>query len=106
MLAANPDLDPIYSQEDNMGIGCQRAVRAAGSRALVMTNSGGTKNGVDMVRNGTIAASICFQPATVAELALDVMVRRLRDGRLPQRFYDYPTPLITKDNLDDCVPQW
>jgi ABC-type sugar transport system substrate-binding protein len=106
MLQADPDIDLFYAQEDLMGQGCKRAVDAAGSDAIVVSNSGGTESGLEAVRDGTIAATLCFRPATMASVAMELMVERLQTGELEENFYTYETPLITTDNVDECPSEW
>jgi ABC-type sugar transport system substrate-binding protein len=106
MLAANPRIALFYAQEDLMGVGCKRAVDSAGSHALVVNNSGGTKAGIAAIKAGKIAGALCFQPRTMAALGVRVIVKRVREGKLPKRFYSYPTPWITKRNLNQCPATW
>lgn len=106
MLQANPDIDLFYAQEDLMGQGCKRAIDSAGSDALVVSNSGGTESGLEAVEDGSIAASLCFRPETMARTAMELMVERIEAGELDSNFYTYETPLLTAENVEECPSEW
>lgn len=107
MLQANPEIDLIYAHNDDMGVGCQRAVESAGSEALVFTISGGTVPGLNLVEDGDMAGTICYRPATMGAIALITMVKQLTGAEeYDAAFISYTTPLITADNLDICPSEW
>lgn len=106
MLAANADIRLFYAESDDMSVGCAKAVTAAGSKAKVI-GIGGSKLGIDAIKSGQVAGTVCFKPEDLGKLALDTLYQDVT-GEKKQKaaFVTYDTPAITKDNLAACVPQW
>lgn len=106
MLASNPDVAVFYAQSDDMAVGCAEAVEAAGSKAQVV-GIGGSKLGIDAVDEGTVAGTVCYKPADMGELAMEVLYGHLTgEEPLEAEFITYETPAITADNVTECDPQW
>ncbi len=105
-IAANPGLHAIYSMSDEMSVGCARAIEGTGSGAALFS-VGGSAKGIDLIRKGSMIATVCYKPKDNGYLAVHAMVRLLKGGE-PKT--DAATvsdsPAVTKDNLDDCKPQW
>ena len=53
ILASNPDVNLSFNQADDMVVGCARAVRAAGSDALLL-GFGGSKLAIEAIRDGAV----------------------------------------------------
>ena len=106
MLSSHPDTQLFYAESDDMAVGCAKAVQAAGSKAKIV-GIGGSKLGVDAVKSGTIAGTVCYKPEDLGRLALTTLYKHLTgEKKQDAAFITYDTPAITKDNVDDCVPQW
>jgi ribose transport system substrate-binding protein len=107
MLSGNPDIALFYSESDDMGVGCAKAVQNAGSKALVI-GMGGSKLGMAAIkRGGSYYGTVCYKPYDEGKIAMKRMYDNLT-GKLHDRaklvFYD--TPGITKANAGQCVGQW
>lgn len=100
ILAANPDLDLIYNQADDMVVGCARAVRAAGSKARLI-GLGGSKLAIASLKAGAVDGTVCFKPEALGALAFRALA-----GEPGPRFRTYPIPQVTRANVDACVGQW
>ncbi|WP_162787218.1 sugar ABC transporter substrate-binding protein [Notoacmeibacter marinus] len=106
MAAANPDLDLYFTQSDDMAVGCARAVRGAGSDAVVL-GMGGSKLGIESVESGTIDGTICYKPEEIGRQAFRVLHEAITTGAEPgEDFVTYDTPIVTSANTADCVAQW
>jgi ABC-type sugar transport system substrate-binding protein len=106
MLNANPDIVGFYAISDDMGVGCQKAVQAAKSDAIVF-GVGGAKLGIDAIKKGGMTGTVCYKPYDGGAQAMEELHKAITDdsyGTGNLVFYD--TPVITKDNVDDCDPQW
>ena len=105
-IAANPELDAIYSMSDEMSVGCSRAVKAAGSNVNIFSVAGSAK-GLDLIRNGSMISTVCHQPADNGYLAVKAMIDILKGGKWKTDVATIsPSPRITKANLADCTAQW
>lgn len=106
MLQADPEIKLFYNLSDDMAVGCAKAVKAAGSKALVV-GIGGSKLGVDAVTSGEIYGTVCYKPEDMGQLSVQALYDYLT-GANPEmaRMVTYETPGITKDNVSECVAQW
>jgi ribose transport system substrate-binding protein len=106
-LATNSDIDLIFSQADDMAIGCARAIKAAHSSAKLVATGGGSKLGNDAIAAGEIDASVCTQPAFLGRLLFQELYKAATNkDTLKARFVTYDLTAITKDNLAECPPEW
>lgn len=106
MLAGNPGIELFYAQADDMAAGCAKAVKGAGSDAKVI-GIGGNKLVINDIKQGDVAGTVCYLPEDMGALALRTIVQHLTGERqLQQEFITYDTPAITRENVDDCTPQW
>lgn len=107
VLTANPDLDYFFIHADTLSTGCAHAVQAAGSKAQIVSAAGGAKDGNDLIVAGEILASICTKPYTQGQAMGEALWKAVVD-KDPTRgvFLTYPLVVVTKDNLDQCVPEW
>jgi ribose transport system substrate-binding protein len=106
MLARNPDVALFYAQSDDMAVGCAKAVKAAGSKAAVV-GIGGSKLGIDAVKSGEVYGTVCYKPEDMGALAMQVLYDELTGAKKrTAEFVTYETPAISKENVNDCKPQW
>ncbi|MFI1166301.1 sugar ABC transporter substrate-binding protein [Streptomyces sp. NPDC020801] len=105
MLQAHPKIKLFYALSDDMAVGCGKAIKAASSKAVVI-GVGGSKLGVDAVKQGSVYGTVCYKPVDMGELAMQTLYDALAGKPQNSRFVTYPTPAITKDNVAECTPQW
>ncbi len=105
MLSSDDTIDLIFSQSDEMTIGCVKALEADG-RELPIASIGGNEEGIAMVADGSVLGTVCQKPATMGAVATQLMVRHLNGENLAGEVFFYQTPAVTADNLEDCVPEW
>lgn len=106
MLSAHPDIALFYAESDDMGVGCAKAVAAAGSKAKVV-GVGGSKLGINAIKAGTLYGTICYKPYTEGQIAMKEMFAQLTGKVKDQhKLIFYNTPGITRANIATCVPQW
>ncbi|RIA43788.1 ribose transport system substrate-binding protein [Hephaestia caeni] len=101
ILAAQPDIDLLFNEADDMVIGCARAVRAAGSHARLI-GVGGSKLAVASIKAGAVDGTVCFKPEALGALAFEA----LHAPQAGPRFRTYPIPAVTRATVDACVGQW
>ncbi len=106
ILSAHPDLGLFYAESDDMAVGCTKAIAAAKSRAQVI-GIGGSKTGIDAIKSGEMFGTVCYTPYSEGVAAMNDFYKVLKgENKEKARFITYPTPAITKANVDQCVPQW
>lgn len=106
-LSAHPDLDLIFSQADDMAVGCARAIRAASSSVRLVAMGGGSKLGVRAIEEGNVDGSVCARPFETGRLAAHALFEAVTDKATPHaRLIGYPSQAITRTNLASCPERW
>lgn len=107
VLTANPDVDLIFSLADDMAIGCARAISAMGATTPLIATAGGAKMGNDAIAAGDLYGSVCTKPELIGRLMFQQMYEAVqKPGTVKAKFVTYDAPAVTKDNLQDCPPEW
>ena len=90
-----------------MAIGCARVMRAANAKAKLVATGGGSKLGLDAVKNGELDGSVCVKPELMGRMAAEALYEAITKKRTTNaRFVTYETPIISKANLATCPPEW
>jgi ribose transport system substrate-binding protein len=106
MLQAHPDIALFYTESDDMASGCLEAVSQAGSHAKIVS-IGGESSIKPQIEKGTIYGTVCFEPVTEGEQAVNVMYAVLtHKANYKQQFLTYPLTPVTKANINACGWQW
>ena len=94
MLAANPDVQAVFAQNDEMALGALRAVQASGKDVLIV-GFDGTKDGIAAVNRGILGATIAQQPALIGALGVETADKVLK-GQSVEKSIAVPLQVITK----------
>jgi len=62
MLAADADIDLIYSHSDEMTIGCVTSMENAGRTDIPVASIGGNTEGIALVASGAVLGTVCQKP--------------------------------------------
>jgi ribose transport system substrate-binding protein len=113
ILQANPDTSVIVSSGDQMIVGAERAVRAAGKEGEVaLIGNGATVDGVQAIKEGRWFASAAYLPRTEARMVAELLFRAARGEDITGRWIDPLKEaggidaLITKENADEFKPEF
>lgn len=77
LLAANPDVQAVFAQNDEMALGALRAVQASGKDVLIV-GFDGTDDGIAAVKRGILGATIAQQPDLIGALGVETAVKVLK----------------------------
>ncbi|RUX48992.1 sugar ABC transporter substrate-binding protein [Mesorhizobium sp. M4A.F.Ca.ET.050.02.1.1] len=106
-LTATPDIDLIFSQADDMAIGCARALDAAQSKAKLIATSGGSKLGNAAIAAGELDGSVCVKPKMLGQLMFKALHEAATNPSAPKaQLVSVDLPIITKETLDQCPAEW
>lgn len=106
-LTAHTDLDLIFSQADDMAIGCARAIDAVSAKVPLIATGGGSKLGHDAILAGEMYGSVCTRPKLLGALMFQAMYEAVTKPETPKaRYVTYDMPQITKETIDACPEQW
>jgi ribose transport system substrate-binding protein len=107
LLAANPQIDGVWSQGGEMTRGAIEAFQAANRPLVPMTgedNNGFLKVWKGLIQNNAPAfdAIGCSKPTWLFAQGVDNLLDAL-DGKLAQKDQTIPTPTITRDTIDQYM---
>lgn len=78
LLTAQPEVQGVFAQNDEMALGALRAIQAAGKKDLVLVGFDGTDDGVKAVKGGKMAATIAQQPEKIGEIGVQTADKVLK----------------------------
>lgn len=71
MLQANPDIQAVFAQNDEMALGAIEAIQSAGKTGEIqVVGFDGTEDGIKAVEAGTLSATVAQQPSEMGKLAM------------------------------------
>lgn len=89
LLAAQPEVQGVFAQNDEMALGAVQAVKAAGKKVVII-GFDGTKDGIAAVKRGDMAATIAQQPALIGALGVETAAKILKGEKVEANI---PVPL-------------
>ena len=101
MLSANEQIDGVYCQVDEVGIGVEQAIRNSGrTDCKYIVGVGGAQRIFDMMQeeDAIYTAISTFLP-TAAQMALQYGKKYLEGEKIDKQIMD-PSVLVTKENVD------
>ncbi|MDO6708374.1 MULTISPECIES: ribose ABC transporter substrate-binding protein RbsB [unclassified Photobacterium] len=94
LLAANPDVQAVFAQNDEMALGALRAVQASGKQVMIV-GFDGTDDGIAAVNRGKLAATIAQQPDQIGALGVETAVKVLK-GEPVEQYIPVPLKVVAK----------
>ncbi|EAS45785.1 ribose ABC transporter substrate-binding protein RbsB [Photobacterium profundum] len=94
LLAANPDVQAVFAQNDEMALGALRAVQASGKDILIV-GFDGTDDGLAAVKRGMLGATIAQQPDLIGALGVETAVKVLK-GESVEKSIPVPLKVVTE----------
>ncbi len=103
ILTNNPEIDAVYSLDDETSIGALQAIKEAGRTDIkVITGGGGCQEYFNMMPDNDIyVASALYSPQMV-ENAVDEAVELLNGEEVEEKLV-IPTTIVDKDNCDEYL---
>jgi len=94
LLAANPNVQAVFAQNDEMALGALRAVQAS-NKNVVIVGFDGTDDGIAAVNRGKLAATVAQQPELIGALGVETAVKYLNGETVPVNI-PVPLKIVTK----------
>jgi ribose transport system substrate-binding protein len=82
ILQAQPKIDAVFAQNDEMALGAIKAIQAA-KRDIIVVGFDGTDDAVAAIKNGSMYASIAQQPAQIGSLGVDAADKVIKGKKVP-----------------------
>jgi len=80
ILQAQPRIDAVFAQNDEMALGAIQAIRTANRTGIMVVGFDAVPDAVAAVADGRLAATIAQQPAKMGQLGVAAAVSYLRGG--------------------------
>lgn len=111
LMLANPNVDAIYGHNDDNTVGAARALKAMGKLSpageeghIYIVGIDGIKQALDLVRAGSIDATISQEPVIMGEKAVEFAIENLNGKDFPEHFF---TDFTAVDNANvDSRSNW
>ncbi|WP_439148084.1 ribose ABC transporter substrate-binding protein RbsB [Vibrio sp.] len=94
LLAANPDVQAVFAQNDEMALGALRAVQALGKDVMIV-GFDGTEDGIAAVNRGLLGATVAQQPDLIGSLGVE-MADKVLKGETVDEYVPVPLKIIGK----------
>src|SRR6516162_4286941 len=113
MLVAHPDIDGVWTANDDMAMGAIQALKEAGLGGKVLvTGTDGIRDMFDAIKSGLAAATVMNDAKYQAGLGL-AMSLAAKEGKLdvasqPQKFrqFEIPAVNVNRQNVDQIVDEY
>ncbi len=102
ILVAQPDINAVYTENDDMALGAIRALAAANREDVKIYSYDGNKYAYDAIAKGMMEATGENNPEKMAQVAIDIIKQLEVDGRTDYPDYTLmPTLMVNKKNAKD-----
>lgn len=95
ILQANKNIQGIFAHNDEMALGAQKAVEAAGLKDVAIVGFDATADAVAAVKAGELAATVQQKPDLMGKMGVDAAVQLIA-GQQIQKNIPVPLSLITQ----------
>jgi ribose transport system substrate-binding protein len=111
ILNANPDIDAVYTHDDDMAVGVVAAIENAGREdEMFLTGAGGSRAAMEAIEQGGLyRATFMYNPSMSASAIRLARLIALNDGMedlvepdVPS-FIQLPASTVTADNVDQFI---
>jgi ABC-type sugar transport system substrate-binding protein len=104
ILTAHPDLKGLLVQNEDMAVGASIAIERAGKTGqIVMVSGNGAPYGLDLIKEGKLALTNANPPSIASVMALRLLIDIIDKKIEPGHYYDAPSQLIDKTNIDSAT---
>lgn len=98
ILTAQPVINGVFAQNDEMVLGAIQAAEAAKRTGIIFVGYDAIDDAIKAIKEGKLAATIQQQPALMGKLGVETAVKFL-NGQKVDKFIPVPLNLITKENV-------
>ena len=101
ILQANPDVNAVFAQNDEMALGALRAIETSGKKGkILIVGFDGNDDALKAVQDGGMAATIGQQPEEMGRIALQTALKVIKHEPVKKEIF-VPVKLITKETLGE-----
>ncbi|MFJ8235255.1 ribose ABC transporter substrate-binding protein RbsB [Ureibacillus sp. NPDC094379] len=92
MLQANPEIEAVFAQNDEMALGALEAIKASG-KDIIVIGFDATDDALAKIKEGTMAASVAQKPEEIGKAAIETAVNYL-NGETVEDFVPVDLELV------------
>lgn len=96
LLTANPNVQAVFAENDEMALGAVRAIRSAGLDNILVVGFDGTEDAIKAVDRGQMAATIAQQPDLIGIKGVEA-AQMIIEGETPEANIPVELKVITKE---------
>lgn len=96
LLTANPNVQAVFAENDEMALGAVRAIRSAGLDNILVVGFDGTEDAIKAVDRGQMAATIAQQPDLIGVKGVEA-AQMIIEGGTPAANIPVDLKVITKE---------
>lgn len=96
ILVANPGVQAVFAQNDEMALGALRAIQASGKK-VYLVGFDGTEDGIESVNRGKLDATIAQQPDVIGKVGVETAAKIMK-GETVAEFIPVVLRLIKKNS--------
>ncbi len=105
LITSYPDLKAVFVQNEDMALGAIQALKEADKvDQVAIVSQNGAPYGLESIAAGGIKATVGWSPSQEAQLALRMLVEKIRDNKTPPKLTISPMTVITKANVSAATP--
>ncbi|TCP24965.1 ribose-binding protein [Scopulibacillus darangshiensis] len=93
IIQTGSDIDAVFAQNDEMALGAIVALKEAGLKDVKVIGFDGTKDGIQAVKDGKMAATIAQKPKLIGQKAIDA-AKKAADGKDLPKFIPVELKLV------------
>ncbi len=82
LLTANPSVQAVFAQNDEMALGALRALQTAGRTDVLVVGFDGTNNGIKAVNRGVLGATIAQRPDQIGIIGIQTADKILKGEKV------------------------
>lgn len=98
ILQANPEIEGIFAQNDEMALGAVRALGDRAGKEVKVVGFDGVEDALNAVEQGKMNATVAQQPDRIGSLGVENAVKVI-DGKSVPKNIPVEVKLVTKDNV-------
>lgn len=84
ILQAQPEIDSVFCQNDEMALGALQAIEAAGREGIMVVGFDATDDAVKAVEEGKLAATIAQMPEVIGSMGVEYADKLLSGENIPE----------------------
>jgi len=101
ILQAHPEIEALFSGNDNMALGAIEAISAAGKTGDIMVMGfDAIDDAKEAIKNGTMEASIAQSPRLMGKLAIEYAIKFMGGEKIPMEI-PVKIKLVTRETLQE-----